>query len=218
MSASIITTLVLLGIVILFKVLEKKERFESKELLNRLTDTHSPSYSILVILLEPSTDVKTRLENLFVSSGYVIERSSNKTDSFGSWNEQIYFDTRQLKKGIIELTQSVVLNDPESVIVTDRELIKQLSKELNCKIFTGIWERISRTVMLDVYQSGKLISATAATEGKADNDNANPDIDLLAKADGDKLKVVLMKHGLNIDELFKKDDLPIVEFLLRNTE
>ncbi|HWJ29424.1 MAG TPA: hypothetical protein VNS32_22990 [Flavisolibacter sp.] len=158
------------------------------------------------------------MENLFVSSGYVIERSSNKTDSFGSWNEQIYFDTRQLKKGIIELTQSVVLNDPESVIVTDRELIKQLSKELNCKIFTGIWERISRTVMLDVYQSGKLISATAATEGKADNDNANPDIDLLAKADGDKLKVVLMKHGLNIDELFKKDDLPIVEYLFRNAE
>lgn len=218
MPASIITTLVLLGIVVLFKVLEKKQRSEFNKILKRVADVHSPSYSIMTILSKPSTEIKSRLENLIQSSGYEIDRLTNKTDSFAKWNEKIYFDTKKLKKGIIELTESIVFNDPESVIVTDREIIKQLSKELNCKILTGIWERVSWTVMLDVYEGGHIISATSVTDGKADNDNVNPDNDLLEKADGDKLKVVLRMHGLNIDELFNKDDLSIIEYRMRNTE
>ena len=210
--------MILLGIFVLLKMFEKRQGSQANKIIKRVADVYSPSYSILIILLKPSTEIKILLEDIYKSSGYEIDRVTNKTDSFAKWNDKIYFDTKKLRKGIIELKESVVLNDPESVLLANHEICKQLSKELNCKILTGIWERISWTVMLDIYEEGNMISTTSVTEGKADIDNVNPDNDLLKKPDGDNLKVVLWKHGLSTDELFNKADLQIIEYRMRSTK
>ena len=216
MSPSIIVTLILLGIWGIFKILEKKQRSEPDRILERLNDTQSFPYSLMIILVKPTTEIKTSLEKLFETSGYLIEESKNKKNSFHNWNDEIYFDTKHLNKGIIELTDSVVLNDPESIIITDREKIKQLSKDLNCKILVSIWERVSRTVMFDVYDNGALVSTTSVTDGKADKDNINPDVDLIKRADSEQLKIALTGNGLNTEELFNNYDLPITEYHLRD--
>lgn len=210
--------MILLGIFVLLKMFEKRQGSQANKIIKRVADVYSPSYSILIILLKPSTEIKILLEDIYKSSGYEIDRVTNKTDSFAKWNDKIYFDTKKLRKGIIELKESVVLNDPESVLLANHEICKQLSKELNCKILTGIWERISWTVMLDIYEEGNMISTTSVTEGKADIDNVNPDNDLLKKPEGDYLKAVLWKHGFNTDELFNKADLQIIEYRMRSTK
>lgn len=218
MPPSLITTLILLGIFVLFKIFEKRQASQANEIIKRAADVYSPSYSLLIILLKPTTEIKAVLEDLYKRSGYYIDQVTSKTDSFTNWNDKIYFDTKKLRKGIIYLKDSVVLNDPETVLFTNLEIGKQLSKELNCKILMGIWERISWTVMMDIYEEGNLISSTSVTDGKADSDTINPDNDLLKKPDGDNLKVVLWKHGLNTDELFNKADLQIIEYSMRSTE
>lgn len=217
MTASIITTLTLFGLWGLIKLWEKYQRSESDKILKRITEVTTPSYSIMTILTKPTIEIKTRLEKLIESSDYEIAGLINIKGSFANWNDKIYFDTENLRKGIIELTDSTVFNDPESIMITDREKIRQLSKDLNCKVLVTIWERVSMTIIFDEYNCGVLNSTTSVTEGKADNDNKNPKPDLLKKSDGDKLKVVLMNCGVNIKELFDKENLNVIEYKLKYT-
>jgi hypothetical protein len=216
MTTSIIVTLSLLGLVGLLKLWEKYQSSDSDKILKRVTDITSPSFSLLTILKKPTIEIKTRLENLIESSDYEITELKNIKISFSKWNDKIYFDTKSLRKGIVELTDSTVFNDPESIIITDREKIKQLSKDLDSKILVTIWERVSMTVMFDVYDRGLLTSTTSVTEGKADKDDINPNGELLKRADGDKLKIVLMNSGVNIKELFDNDELNVIEYKLKD--
>lgn len=215
MTTSIIVTLSLLGLLGLIKLWEKYQTSESDKILKRVADITSPSFSLMAVLSKPTIEIKTRIENLIESADYEIVELKNKNVSFSKWNDKIYFDTKNLKKGIIELSDSIVFNDPESVIITDREKIKQLSKDLDCKILVAIWERVSMTVMFDEYEYGTLTSTTSVTEDKADKDDIKPNRELLKKADGDKLKIVLMNSGVNIRELFDKDDLNVIEYKLK---
>lgn len=217
MMTSIIVTLSLAGLVGLLKLWEKYQSWTSDKILQRVTNTKSPSYSLMTILIKPTIEIKTRLETLIEQSDYEIEGLKTFKTRFDQWNDKIYFDRENLRKGIIELTDSVVFNDPEFVIVTDRDRIAQLSKDLDCKIVVGIWERVSWSVLLDIYDRGQLTSKTCVIEDKTDKDNINPNPELLKKSDGDKLKVVLMNSGVNIKELFDNDDLNVIEYKLKDT-
>jgi hypothetical protein len=218
MTTSITVTLSLLLLVGLLKLWEKYQNSDSDKILRRVTNIKSPSYSLMTILAKPTIEIKTRLENLIESSDYEIEGLKKLISQFDNWNDRIYFDTNTLRKGIIELTDSVVFNDPEFLIITERDRIKQLSIDLDCKIVVGIWERVSWSVLLDIYERGALISTTSVVDNQADNDNFNPDKELLRKPDGENLKIVLMNYGLNIKELFYNNDLNVIEYKLRYTK
>ena len=217
MTTSFIVTLSLLGLVGLLKLWEKYQGSTSDKILQRVTNTRSPSYGLMIILTKPTIEVKTRLENLIEASDYEIEGLKTLRTRFDKWNDKIYFDRETIRKGIIELTDSVVFNDPEFVVITDRDKIAQLSRDFDCKILVGIWERVSWSVLLHTYDKGQLTSMTSVIEDKADHDNMNPNSELLKSADGDKLKVVLMNCGANIKELFDSDDLNVIEYKLKDT-
>jgi hypothetical protein len=174
MTTSIIVTLSLLGVVGVLKLWEKYQSSKSNKILQRVTNINAPSYSLMIIFKKPTIEIKTRLENLIEASGYKIEALKTLKTKFYHWNDDIYFDRKIIKKGIIELKDLVVFNDPEFVVITDQNNIAQLSKDFDCKIIVGIWERVSWSVLLDIYENGQLTSKTSVIEDLADNNNVNP--------------------------------------------
>ena len=216
MGTSFITTFILLTIWGVFKLWERWRRSKTDKTLERVMAVQAASYSVMVMLTRPSIEIKTMLEELMKAAGYEITGIKIKKESFDRWNDDLYFDTAHLKKGLVELAGAVVFNDPESVIITNRQAMEKLSEEGQCTVLVAIWERVSSTVIFEGYVNGQLQSATQATAFRPDPRNMNPDRELLKRADGDRLKVRLMKKAVDTRLLFDKTALNIVEYQLND--
>jgi len=170
----------------------------------------------MIIFTSKKTDSKLNLKRLIESSDYEIIEINDKKDTFNNWNDNIYFDTKNIKKGIIELNELTVFNDPESIIITDREKIQKLSNDLNCKILIGVWERVSMTVIYEEYEKGKLLTSTTIIDNKPDNANSYVRQELIDKADNESLKNELIGSANGLKELFDDKELNIIEYTLKD--
>jgi hypothetical protein len=170
----------------------------------------------MVILAGKKNDTKTNLKKLIESSDYKITEITDKNDTFNNWNDTIYFDAKNIKKGIVELYELTIFNDPESIIITDREKIQKLSNDLNCKILIGVWERVSMTLIYEEYYKGKLLTSTTIIDNKPDNANLNVRQELIDKADNESLKNVLIGSANGLKELFDEKELDIIEYTLKD--
>ena len=217
MVTSIIVTLSLWGLVGLFKLFEKWQERKQDKTVQRFTESR-PSYGIMTIFKPPSQEVREQIERLIIDFGYEITSTTAKNTSFDKWNDHVYFDSKKSKKGIIELDQVVVFNDPEFVVIVYDDQISKLSGILDCRIIVSIWERISSSIIFAEYEHGKLISSTSIVEGKQDGNNQNPHKGLLKHPDEAKLKATLLEKGLNTHELFYKNGLTITEYSLLDRE
>lgn len=216
MTGSFITTLILLGIWGLFKLWERWSRSKSDQLATRVMNIGAASYSLMVVMKPPSLEVKIGLEALMESVGYEIMGIEAKKEGFVKWNDEIYFETKQLRKGLIELGDAVVFDDPEAVMITDRRAMENFSRDYGCTVMIAIWERVSLTVIFEEYVDGQLLSSTCATAFRPDANNVNTDRELLKKADGDRLKIRLMKKGVDTRALFDSKVLNIIEYRLQD--
>jgi hypothetical protein len=170
----------------------------------------------MAILTSKKTDTKTNLIKLIETSDYKITEITDKKDTFNNWNDKIYFDTKKVIKGIIELSELTIFNDPESIIITDREKNQNLSRDLNCKILIGVWERVSMTVIYEEYEKGKLLTSTTIIDNKPYNANFNVRQELIDKADNESLKKVLIGSANGLKELFDDKELDIIEYTLKD--
>ncbi|MEQ8925395.1 MAG: hypothetical protein RLO81_06245 [Fulvivirga sp.] len=215
MPGSVIATLILVGIFLLFKWWNNRDVSESNKVYRRLSESDSQSFSLMVILQHPSLNVKTAIENLINSFDYKIIGISQKTDSFQSWNDKVNNNTNELKKGIIELDNSTVFNDPETVIITDEDKISMLSEVLNCKILVCVWERVSQTIIFDIFDNGNKASSTTIVENVLMKiDSRNPNQALIKDGNCNVLKIQMMKNGVDIKTLFESNNLNIDEYNL----
>lgn len=213
-----ITSLVLLAIWGIIKLLERRNKSKEDKVVNRLLDNSRPSFSLLIIMKKPSPELRLMIQSLIRSSDYTIEGTHQRVLRFVNWNDEIRMETVNLKMGIIEMPNYVLLNDPEGVMIIDRPKMEEFSRDLDCKLVITAWEKVSATVILDVYEGGKLLSATMANEENTECENINPDEHLLNYPDCDTLKSALMKHRINLAELFDSNSIPITEYAINYSE
>jgi len=216
MTPSLIIKLTILLVLGLLIVWRKSKRNKTNKLISRLSDNSYSSFSLMIIFTSKKTDSKLNLKRLIESSDYEIIEINDKKDTFNNWNDNIYFDTKNIKKGIIELNELTVFNDPESIIITDREKIQKLSNDLNCKILIGVWERVSMTVIYEEYEKGKLLTSTTIIDNKPDNANSYVRQELIDKADNESLKNELIGSANGLKELFDDKELNIIEYTLKD--
>tara|TARA_R110002051_G_C8603201_1_gene480761 strand:+ start:112 stop:765 length:654 start_codon:yes stop_codon:yes gene_type:complete len=216
MKSSLIIKLIVIiifGLFILWK--KSKRRNNSNILISRLTDNSNSSFSLMTILTDKKADVKINLKKLIETSDYKIVEIKNKKQTFNDWNDSIYFETENIKKGVVELKELTIFNDPESIIITDKEKIRKLSFDLNCKIIISIWERVSMTVVYEEYEKGSLLTSTTIISNKPYKNNLNSRLEFINDANKKILQKVLIKTANELKDFFDNKELEIIEYTLK---
>jgi len=165
----------------------------------------SSSFSLLVL----EGAVTNKLENLLRKQEYKIVSRKSVEDRFLALCDSLESVEEQrdiVRKAILTVKDYTILMDPEMVLFTNMEDdLRALSERLAIKVYSCLWERVSRTVVFLKIDRGGIVEKTMIVPGQKITDNVNPNRTIMKEPNCQGLIKAMSEAGLPVGEIFGPD-------------